>query len=71
MGSGESVPVSAFFVQRFPYGSFSYTKQTEQAIIGPLSISVSEKETINVPVWAGGGAIALGIVLLLVGRRKA
>ena len=52
------------------YGSFSYTKQTEQAVIGPLSISVSEKETVNIPVWAGGGAVALGIVLLLVGRRK-
>jgi len=52
------------------YGSFTYTKKTDQAVIGPLVLSVSEKETINVPVWVGGGAIVLGGLLLLVGRRK-
>jgi len=52
------------------YGSFTYTKNTDQAVIGPLVLSVSEKETVNVPVWVGGGAIVLGGLLLLVGRRK-
>ena len=52
-------------------GGFSYTKDTHEAKIGPLQLSVKEKETVNVPVWAGIGAIALGVVLLVVpGRRK-
>ncbi len=51
------------------YGSFSYTKDTHEAKIGPLQLSVKEKETVNVPVWAGVGAIAVGVVLLALGRR--
>jgi len=52
------------------YGQFSYTKETHQAKIGPLELSIKEKETVNVPVWLGGGAIALGVVLLITGGRK-
>jgi len=52
------------------YGQFSYTKETHQAKIGPIELSVKEKETVNIPVWLGGGAIALGVVLLVAGRRK-
>ena len=52
------------------YGSFSYTKQTHDVKIGPIEMSVQEKETINVPVWAGVGAIAIGAALLLLGSRK-
>ncbi len=53
------------------YGSFSYTRETHDAKIGPLELSVREKETVNVPVWAGVGAIVLGGVLLFSGGRKA
>jgi hypothetical protein len=52
------------------YGQFSFTKETHQAKIGPLELSVKEKETVNVPVWLGGGAVALGVVLLVAGGRK-
>lgn len=52
------------------YGSFSFTKETHEAKIGPLQLSVKEKETVNVPVWAGVGAIAVGVILLVVGRNK-
>jgi hypothetical protein len=52
------------------YGGFTYTKETHQAKIGPFEMSVNEKQTINVPVWAGIGAIVLGGGLLLVGGRK-
>lgn len=52
------------------YGSFSYTKETHQTKIGPLELSLKEKETVNVPVWAGAGGIAVGVLLLLVGGRK-
>ena len=47
------------------YGSFSYTKETHGAKIGALELSVTDKETVNVPVWAGVGAIVVGGVLLL------
>ena len=52
------------------YGSFSYTKQTHDLKMGPIEMSVREKGTINVPVWAGVGAIAIGAALLLLGGRK-
>jgi uncharacterized membrane protein len=54
------------------YGNFSYTKESHEAKIGPVELSVKDKETVNVPVWTGVGAIAIGGVLLLVGgiRRK-
>lgn len=51
------------------YGSFSYTKETHSAKIGPIELSVKEKETVNVPVWAGLGAIAAGVVLLVIGKK--
>ena len=51
------------------YGSFSYTKETHEAKIGPLQFSVEEKETVNIPVWAGVGAIGIGVILLVAGRK--
>jgi multidrug transporter EmrE-like cation transporter len=51
------------------YGSFSYTKETHKAEIGPLKLQVSEKETVNVPQWAGIGAIVIGVVLVVVGKK--
>lgn len=52
------------------YGSFSYTKETHQAKLGPIELSVAEKETVNVPVWAGVGAIVIGGLLLVFGGKK-
>jgi hypothetical protein len=52
------------------YGSFSFTKETHEAKIGPLELSVKEKETINIPVWAGVGAIVVGGILLLVPLKR-
>ena len=52
------------------YGSFSYTQETHEAKIGPLELSVKDKETVNVPVWVGVGAIVVGGVLLLVPKRS-
>lgn len=51
------------------YGGFSFTKDTHDMEIGALQISVDEKEYVNVPMWAGIGAIALGGGLL-VWRKK-
>jgi hypothetical protein len=52
------------------YGKFTYTKDTHDAKIGPLELSVKDKETVNVPMWAGIGAIVVGAGLLLTGGRK-
>ena len=52
------------------YHSFTYTKETHEAKLGPIEMSVKDKETVNIPVWAGVGAIALGAVLLLFGGKK-
>ena len=53
------------------YGSFTYTKETHETNIGPIELSVKDKETVNIPVWAGVAAIALGGGLLVLGSRKA
>lgn len=52
------------------YGGFSFTKETHKAEIGPLKLSVAEKENVNVPQWAGLAAIVGGVVLLVAGGRK-
>ena len=52
------------------YGSFSYTKETHQAKLGSLELSVKDKETVNVPLWASVGAIVIGGALLLFGSKK-
>jgi len=52
------------------YGSFSWTKETHQAKLGPIELSVNEKQSVNVPAWAGVGAIVIGGALLLLGNKK-
>lgn len=47
------------------YGGFSYTKDTHQAKLGPIVLSVTEKESVNIPIWAGVGALVAGIFLLV------
>ncbi len=52
------------------YGSFSYTRETHEFKVGLLDVSVKDKQRVNVPVWAGVGAVAIGAGLLLVERKK-
>ena len=52
------------------YGGFTYTKESHEAKIGPIVLSVTDKETVNVPIWAGVGAIVIGGLLLVFGSRK-
>jgi hypothetical protein len=51
------------------YGGVSYTRETDQANIGSLELSVKEKDRVNIPVWAGVGAIVIGGFALLVPKR--
>ena len=52
------------------YGGFSYTKDTTAVKLGPIELSVKEKETVNVPMWLGIGAIVAGALVLVMGGRK-
>jgi uncharacterized membrane protein len=52
------------------YGKFVYTKETHTAKVGSVELSVQEKRTVNVPLWAGAGAIVVGGALLLVPFKK-
>ncbi len=52
------------------YGSFSYTKETQEAKIGPIELTVREQQTVNIPVWAGVAAIVAGALLLFVPKNS-
>ena len=52
------------------YGGFSYTKDTHEAKLGPLELSVKDRERVNIPLWAGVGAIVSGGGLLLASGKK-
>jgi hypothetical protein len=52
------------------FGGFSYTKESHGAKLGPIELSLKEKESVNIPVWAGVGAIVAGGLLLLMGGRR-
>ena len=52
------------------YGGFTYTKDSTVVKLGPIELSAKQKETVNIPVWAGVGAIVVGGLLLVVGSRK-
>lgn len=52
------------------YGGFSYTRQTHEIEMGPFEMHVQEKQRVNVPVWAGAGAIAIGAALLILGGKR-
>ncbi|MBX9755680.1 MAG: hypothetical protein K2X80_13080 [Pseudomonadaceae bacterium] len=52
------------------YGGFSYTKETHTADVGALHLSVDEEQRVNIPMGVGLGALLLGGVLLVVGRKR-
>jgi len=47
------------------YGGFTYTKENHEAKIGPIELNVKEKQTVDIPIWAGIAALVVGGVLLL------
>ena len=52
------------------YGGFSYTRETHEANMGPINMSVDEKQHVSVPVWVGVGAIVIGGFMLVGGMKK-
>ena len=51
------------------YRGFSYTKETHEAKIGPLEVQVQERKYVDLPVWFGAGAVIVGAVLLVTGKK--
>jgi uncharacterized membrane protein len=51
------------------FGGFSFTKDSTVAKVGPIELSAKRKEDVNIPAWIGIGAIVLGGVLVVVGKK--
>lgn len=47
------------------YGRITYTEETHEAQLGPIELSVEDKETIHIPTWAGVIALAAGTAVLI------
>lgn len=67
---GIGLVLIALGVLGLAYGGFTYTKKTDTAKIGPIEIAVKDKETVNIPMWAGIGAIVVGAGVLVMGGKK-
>ena len=52
------------------YGGFTYTSDTHDADLGPIHLSVDEKEHVTIPVWAGAGALVIGGLLFFFGGKR-
>lgn len=53
------------------YGQFSYTRETQEAKIGALELTVKDTKTVNIPIWAGVAALAAGCGLLVFPSKSA
>ena len=51
-------------------GGFSFTRDKTEAKLGPVELTVKEKESVNIPQWLSIGALLAGVVVLVVGARK-
>ena len=47
------------------YGGFTYTRETHETDIGPIHMSIADKKTVNIPVWAGIASIVAGSLILV------
>ena len=51
------------------YGSFKYTRETHTARIGSMELTVKDRDSVNIPVWMGIGAVVVGVILLVPRKR--
>jgi hypothetical protein len=52
------------------YGGFTYTKNTHEAKLGPIEMTVKDKEHVNIPMWVGLAAVGAGAAMLLVPAKS-
>jgi len=65
------VALILFGIVAMVYQGISYTTRENVIDLGPLQATVDKKQTIPLPPLVGGLALAGGIVLLIVGAKKA
>ena len=53
------------------YGGFSYTKREKIIDAGPLQVSADREKTVPFPPILGGTCLVGGIILVVVGNKKA
>lgn len=51
-------------------GSFQYTRKRDVLDVGPIHVQTKDRESVTVPPLAAAGVAALGLVLVLAGRKK-
>lgn len=51
------------------YGGFSYTKDTTAVKLGPIELTVKEKQSVNIPLWVGIASMVAGGALLALGGK--
>ena len=52
------------------YGGFSFTKDSTAVKLGPVEINVKEKQNVNIPLWAGVGAVVIGGLMFVMGGKR-
>ena len=52
------------------YGQFSYIKESHGARLGPIDLTINEKQTVNIPIWAGMGFIGAGAGVMVFAFKK-
>ena len=52
------------------YGGFTYTTESHDLKLGNLELSVKDRETVNIPIWVGAGAIVAGALLFFVHQKN-
>jgi hypothetical protein len=63
------IVVLAAGILALAYGGFSYTRQTHDIKLGPVELTVNEKQRVNVPLWAGVVLAVVGGGVLVSGRK--
>ena len=52
------------------YRGFTYTSEKHTAHLGSIDFQLKEKKRLEIPVWAGVGAIVVGAALLVLPRGR-
>jgi len=63
------IVVLAVGILALAYGGFSYTRETHDVKLGPVELSVKEKQRVNVPLWAGVALAVVGAGLLFSSKK--
>jgi hypothetical protein len=66
-----AIVLIAIGIASFGYQGITYTTRENVVNLGPLKVTADKTRTIQLPPIIGGVALVGGIVLLVMGRKKA